>query len=69
MSLMKVKPEYIEGPEAAERFHAAMKGILAVPHSVIQERIEAHRREAALNPNKRGPKPKPSASVPKARKP
>ena len=58
---MKPKPEYVEGPEAWQRFGAAMKGILAVPHSVIQARIEAHRREAARNPNKRGPKPKPAA--------
>ena len=55
---MKPKPEYIEGPEAAERFQKAMKGILLVPHCVIQKRIEEHRKEAANNPHKRGPKPK-----------
>ncbi len=46
----------IEGPEAYQRFETAMKAIIAVPHSVIQERIETHRREAALNPKRRGPK-------------
>ena len=51
-------PEYIEGTEAYQRFAAAMKTIIAVPHSVIQERIEKHRQEAAKNPNRPGPKPK-----------
>jgi len=42
--------------------------VLAVPHSVIKERVEEHRRQAANNPNRPGPKPKrkiePSASDP-----
>ena len=49
-----------------ERFTALVDRVLAVPHSVIKERIEEHRRQAALNPNRPGPKPKvkpPSASV------
>ena len=48
-----------EGPEAWERFQGAMKRILAVPHAEIQRRIEQHRREAARNPHRRGPKTKP----------
>ncbi len=52
------KPEYIEGPEAWERFQKAMSAIVQVPHATIQQRIEEHRREVARNPNKRGPKPK-----------
>ena len=32
--------------------------VLSVPHSEIQRRVEAHRKEAAKNPNRRGPKPK-----------
>jgi len=48
----------IEGPEAYQRFENGMKAVLAVPHAVIQERIEAHRKQAELNPNKRGPKRK-----------
>ena len=55
---MKPEPEMIEGPEAYLRFKSAMKSVLAVPHSEIQKRIEEHRKEAAKNPNKRGPKPK-----------
>jgi len=50
--------EMVEGPEAFERFNNAMKTVIAVPHSVIKQRIEEHRRQAALNPNRRGPKPK-----------
>ncbi len=50
--------EMIEGPEAFERFNAAMKAIIAVPHSVIKQRIEEHRKQSALNPNRPGPKPK-----------
>jgi hypothetical protein len=50
--------EMHEGPEAFERFDTAMKAIIAVPHSVIQKRIEEHRKQAALNPNRRGPKRK-----------
>lgn len=52
------KPEMIEGPAAFQRFRDATKAVLAVPHSEIQKRIEAHRAEAAKNPNRRGPKRK-----------
>jgi hypothetical protein len=49
-----------------ERFTSLVDRVLAVPHGVIKERIEEHRRQAALNPNRPGPKPKrkvkPSAS-------
>jgi hypothetical protein len=48
----------IEGPEAFRRFQNAMKAVLAVPHSEIRKRIEEHRKQAALNPNRPGPKPK-----------
>jgi hypothetical protein len=55
---MKPHTEMIEGPQAFTRFQNAMKAILAVPHAEVQKRIEAHRKEAAKNPNRRGPKPK-----------
>jgi hypothetical protein len=42
-----------------ERFTTLVDRVLAVPHSVIKERIEEHRRTAASNPNRPGPKPKP----------
>lgn len=58
--------------EEYNRFTALVDRVLAVPHSVIQKRVEEHRRQAALNPSKPGPKPgtkrkrntvKPSASA------
>lgn len=52
------KPEMIEGPEAFQRFRDSMKAALAVPHAVVQKRIEEHREQAAKNPNRRGPKRK-----------
>lgn len=55
---MTKKPDMIEGPEAFRRFRDATKAILAVPHSEIKRRVDAHRKAAAKNPNKRGPKRK-----------
>lgn len=54
----QAEPDTIEGTEAFTRFENAMKKVLSVPHSEIKKRIDAHRKESALNPNKRGPKPK-----------
>jgi hypothetical protein len=61
MEWMKPHPEMVEGPEAWARFQGAMKRILAVPHAEIQRRIEEHRKEAAQNPNRRGPKKRPKS--------
>lgn len=52
-----------------ERFTALVDQVMAVPHSVIKERLEEHRKQAALNPNKRGPKPKQKAIKPFASDP
>jgi len=41
-----------------ERFDAAVRKILSVPRAVILEREAEYQRKAALNPNRRGPKPK-----------
>lgn len=49
-----------------ERFTALVDQVLSVPHSVIKERVEEHRRQAAQNPNRRGPKPKRKATPPSA---
>ena len=39
-------------------FTRLVDDVLAVPASTIKGRVEAHRREAAMNPNRPGPKPK-----------
>ncbi len=57
MGAMKPPTEMIEGTEAFTRFESAMKKVLSVPKAELQRRIEEHRKESALNPNKRGPKP------------
>lgn len=41
-----------------QQFDSAMKKLLAVPKSEFQKRHAEHKERAALNPNKRGPKPK-----------
>lgn len=47
-----------------DAFTELVDRVLAVPHSVVKERLEEHRRQADKNPRKRGPKRKvkPSAS-------
>jgi len=48
-------------PEKSEEFAAfdmAMRHILTVPKSELDALVQAHKAQAALNPNKRGPKPK-----------
>ena len=52
-----------EGPQAYDRFVAAMRGIVQVPHATIQARVAAHKKETALNPHKRGPKAKTKPSA------
>jgi hypothetical protein len=55
---MKRETQYIEGPEAYDRFRSAMKKVLTVSHDEIQRRIEVERQASLLNPNRRGPKSK-----------
>ena len=55
---MKAKLEFIEGADARTRFDATVRALLAVPHSEIVRREAEYKKQAALNPNKRGPKPK-----------
>jgi hypothetical protein len=58
---MKRTPEYVEGPEAFARFRGAMAKVMTVSRGEIQRRIAAEKKKAALNPRKRGPKPKHAA--------
>jgi hypothetical protein len=44
----------IVGPEAFKRFKNTMKVILSVPHEEMQKRVDAHREQAAKDPNKPG---------------
>ena len=48
---MKQRSEY-------DTFTALVDRVLAVPHSVIKQRVQEHRQQSALNPNRPGPKPK-----------
>jgi hypothetical protein len=53
-----MKADLPTGP-GMDRFNAAMDKILSVSHEEMQRRLDVHKKQqAALNPNKRGPKPK-----------
>lgn len=52
------QPEYIEGPEAFQRFDSMMTALVAVPRSVIERRERSYRKKVEANPNRRGPKKK-----------
>jgi hypothetical protein len=41
-----------------DAFTSLVDRVLAVPHAVVARRVEEHRKQAALNPNRPGPKPK-----------
>lgn len=62
LSLMKHSAEF-------EAFDNLVGRVLAVPSSVIKQRLEEHRKQAALNPNRPGPKPKQKAITPSASDP
>ena len=55
---MKQTSEIIEGKEAFTNFDSLVGSVLSVPRSVILEREAEYKKKAALNPQKRGPKPK-----------
>ena len=60
---MKPAVEMIEGPEAYQRFDSTLRTLLTVPHSELMRREKAYKKQAAKNPNKRGPKPKAKPSA------
>jgi hypothetical protein len=57
---MKAHPEMVEGPEATKLFDALVRKVLSVPHEEIMRREAEYKRQSAMNPNRRGPKPKKS---------
>ena len=58
---MKTSIDLSEGPEAFERFDNLVS-VLSVPRSVILEPEAEYKKQAALNPQKRGPKAKRKSS-------
>jgi hypothetical protein len=48
----------MEDAEAAARFDALVRKVLSVPHEEIVRREAEYKRQSALNPHRRGPKPK-----------
>ena len=50
-----------EPPDEFHAFESLVDKLLTVPKSTIHERHAEHKRKAALNPKKRGPKPKKKA--------
>jgi hypothetical protein len=41
-----------------DAFTSLVDRVLAVPHAVIKQRVEDHRKQVANNPSRPGPKPK-----------
>jgi hypothetical protein len=56
----KTSPEF-------EAFTNLTDLLLSVPHTEIQKRMKKYKEEAAKNPHRRGPKPKATASVSRAK--
>jgi hypothetical protein len=64
---MKRTHDCVEGPDAWTQFDALVGKLMAVPHSVIQEREAEYKKQVAANPHRRGRKPKkPAAHGPAA---
>jgi len=47
-----------------DAFTSLVDRVIAVPHEVIKQRVDEHRRQVANNPSKPGPKPKRKALKP-----
>jgi len=48
----------VKQPTEYDAFTSLVDRVVAVPHAVIKQRVEEHRKQAANNPRKPGPKPK-----------
>ena len=60
-NLIKISEELAArytNPDQFDRFDAAVRKVLSVPHAEILRREEEYKRQSALNPNRRGPKRK-----------
>ena len=55
---MKAPPEYIEGPEAFQRFDTTMTKILSVSKEELRRRETTYQKAQAKNPTRPGPKRK-----------
>jgi len=53
-----IKSELNEGPEAFARFDALVGKVLSVPREEILRREAEYKKQSALNPRRRGPKPR-----------
>lgn len=51
-------PDPTESTEVARRFDALVRKVLSVPHEEIMRREAEYKRQSAMNPHRRGPKPK-----------
>jgi hypothetical protein len=49
-----------------DAFTSLVDRVIAVPHAVIKQRVEEHRKQNANNPSKPGPKSKRKAVKPSA---
>jgi hypothetical protein len=47
----------VKQPREFDAFTEIVDRVLAVPNSVVKERLEEHRKEVENNPQRRGPKP------------
>ena len=54
----------VEGPAAWNRFDSMVAHVVSVPRAVILEREAEYQRQAAANPNRRGPKRKAASASP-----
>ncbi len=54
----KQETNHSSDTEEFKRFTTLTDALLSVPHVEIQKAVEKHKKEAAKNPHKRGPKPR-----------